>query len=101
MLAPLYCTFDYVICMCLRIYSWRAKRMCLLSCLPLHDPLPMQSYVFHSSWWHTSLRVIRCKKKPFNKYKHILATMDPQWPPLEKSKLLEGVWPQVEKKGSI
>ena len=44
--------------------------------------LPPQSYVFHTRWFHAALRVVRCKRSPKNKYKHVLKEIDPSWPPL-------------------
>ena len=43
-------------------------------------PLSPQSHVFHSRWLHTILKVVRCKRSPRNRYKHILAGLDPDWP---------------------
>lgn len=43
----------------------------------------LEAHVFHSEQWHTVLRLIRCKRKPRNRYKHVLNNIDPQWPPLD------------------
>eukprot|EP00731_Ephydatia_muelleri_P012537 Em0006g1431a len=44
----------------------------------------LEAHVFHSEWWHTILRVIRFKRTPRNRYKHVLKSIDPQWPPLDE-----------------
>ncbi|KAL5492027.1 hypothetical protein EMCRGX_G017415 [Ephydatia muelleri] len=48
----------------------------------------LESYVFHSTWFHAALRVLRCKRSPSNPYKHVLRDMDPSWPPLGKREVI-------------
>ena len=42
----------------------------------------MQGYIFPTEWMRKLLRFIRCKRRPTNRYKHILASIPPQWPPI-------------------
>ena len=42
-----------------------------------------QGYVFSSSLMYWLVRHLRCKKQPRNRYKHILADIEPMWPPVE------------------
>ncbi|KAL5492024.1 hypothetical protein EMCRGX_G017412 [Ephydatia muelleri] len=42
----------------------------------------LEGYFFHSRWLHAVLRMVRCKRSPSNRYKHVLAGIDPSWPPL-------------------
>jgi len=45
-----------------------------------------QGYVFSSDWMHWLVRVVRCKRRPHNRYKHIMASIEPTWPPVEVEK---------------
>lgn len=42
----------------------------------------LEGYVFPTQCLRRLLRVVRCKRKPRNRYKHILAAVPPHWPPL-------------------
>ena len=44
--------------------------------------LAPQGYIFPSKWMRKLLRFVRCKRRPANRYKHILASIPPQWPPV-------------------
>ena len=43
-----------------------------------------QGYILPSSCMHKFLRIVRCKRKPHNRYKHILneVSEDTTWPPV-------------------
>ena len=45
---------------------------------------PPQGYIFTSGWFRRLLRVLKCKRKPHNRYKHVLADLEPEWPPIAR-----------------
>ena len=66
--------------------------MCLLpcthlSCFSCTCKSPFSSsptgLCLSSSLMHWLVRLLRCKKRPRNRYKHILADIEPMWPPVE------------------
>jgi len=46
----------------------------------------LEGYVFSSDWMHWLVRVVRCKRRPHNRYKHIIASIELSWPPVEVEK---------------
>ncbi|KAL5467469.1 hypothetical protein EMCRGX_G031695 [Ephydatia muelleri] len=44
----------------------------------------LETFVFPSRRLHTLLKFLRCKRHPSNRYKHILASIGPSWPPITR-----------------
>ncbi|XP_064384739.1 polyamine-transporting ATPase 13A3-like isoform X2 [Halichondria panicea] len=42
----------------------------------------IEAYILPSEWVRVILRWVRCKRRPKNRYKHILTSLPPSWPPV-------------------
>ena len=47
----------------------------------------LETFVMSSRLFHRAVKIIRCKRKHNNPYKHVLASIDPSWPLSERNEI--------------